>query len=121
MTILIVDDSQIARNELQKHLQGLGRNILTAENGEEGVLTFQDNQDAICLILTDVNMPKLNGAEMAERIFKLSEGAPPPIVAITTEISVDLKQNMKQHGVKAWVVKPYQTESLLTLVKKLIG
>lgn len=121
MTILIVDDSQIARNELQKHLQCLGRNIVTAENGEEGLLAFKENQDKVALILTDVNMPKLNGAEMAERIYSHAGGNPPPIVAITTEISMDLKQNMKQHGVKAWVVKPYQTDSLLTLVKKLIG
>lgn len=121
MTILIVDDSQIARNELQKHLQALGRNIITAENGEEGFLAYKENQESVSLILTDVNMPKLNGAEMAEKIHKHATGNPPPIVAITTEISVDLKQNMKQHGVKAWVVKPYHAESVLTLVKKLIG
>lgn len=121
MTILVVDDSQIARNELQRHLESLGRNIITAENGEEGFIAFKENQENISLILTDVNMPKLNGAEMAEKIFNHASSNPPPIVAITTEISIDLKQNMKQHGVKAWVVKPYQTEGLLTLVKKLIG
>lgn len=119
MSILVVDDSEIARNRIKEILDQMGEMGLYAENGEIGYNLFLQHQKDISVIITDINMPKSNGLDMVTKIYKIADCNPPPIIVATTEISNKLKKAMKDNGAKAWVIKPFDSQKLSVLIKKI--
>ena len=117
--VLVVDDSEMQRNNIKDLIEKSGHEVLLAANGQEGIDVFEKNE--VNLILSDHNMPVLTGLEMCKRISKIAEGNPPPIIMITTEIGDDaIKAAAKESGVKAWLVKPFKDEAITLILKRLL-
>ena len=118
-TILVVDDASMIRNLASKTAQGAGYNVVVAEDGLEGLEQLKQNK--IDIIFSDINMPRMNGLEMIEKIRKIKQYEFLPIVMLTTEKKDELKQKGKALGVKAWLVKPFNKNKFLIALEKLLG
>lgn len=115
--ILIVDDSPSVRQVVELTLVDAGYNVLTADDGVTGLEHL--NGQKIHLIVSDVNMPHMDGLTFAENVKREADYAFTPILMLTTEASADIKARAKAIGVKAWLVKPFKPNVLLSAVSKL--
>ncbi|RYZ92878.1 MAG: response regulator [Proteobacteria bacterium] len=116
--ILIVDDSKTIRQQLTFTLAKSGYTVIEAEDGQDGLKKYDENTD-VSMIISDVNMPNMNGLEMVEALKV--KGVTAPIVMLTTEGASDLITRAKAAGAKGWLVKPFQPEQLIAAVSKLAG
>ena len=114
--ILIVDDSRTIRQQVSFTLKKGGYDVVEAEDGVVGIDQLGKNPD-IALIISDVNMPNMDGIEMVEKMK--SAGTTVPIVRLTTEGAADLIERAKAAGAKGWLVKPFKPDQLIAAVGKL--
>lgn len=117
--ILIVDDSSMVRLVVRKAANKEGYEVFEASNGQEGLEVLIKNH--VDLILSDINMPVMDGLEMVRKIKENDSLKYIPIVMLTTEQSDDLKQQGRELGVKAWMVKPFNESTFIKAMMKLIG
>mgnify|MGYP003385795021 FL=1 len=117
-TILIVDDSSSVRIVLATTLKSAGYNVIDAVDGEDGLSKLTG--DKIHLIISDVNMPKMDGITMVKKIKALPKYKFTPICMLTTESEESKMKEGKMAGAKAWIVKPFQPAVLLSAVEKLV-
>lgn len=118
-SILIVDDSPSLRMAIRLALTGAGYSVTEAGDGEEGLA--RASGDRFDMILTDLNMPRMNGLEMIREIRKSPMQSGVPIVFLTTESDDAMKQQAKAAGATGWLVKPFVPEQLIKIVKKVLG
>jgi two-component system chemotaxis response regulator CheY len=118
--ILIVDDSRTIRQQVNFTLNKGGFAVVEAEDGRDGIEKLKANPD-VAVIISDVNMPNMNGLEMVEAINGDASLSHPPIVMLTTEGSGELVERAKKAGAKGWLVKPFKPDQLVTVVTKLVG
>jgi len=117
--ILIVDDSPTELHILATTLQGAGHQTITANDGEEGLSVAKSELPD--LILMDVVMPGLNGFQATRKIHKNTSTKDIPIIIVTTkDQDTDKEWGMRQ-GAKAYLVKPVNTDELLSKVNELLG
>ena len=116
--ILIVDDSASLRQVVGIALKGAGYDVVEASDGRDalGKLTGQK----VNLIISDVNMPNMDGITFVKEVKKLSSYKFTPVMMLTTESQQDKKMEGKAAGAKAWLVKPFQPPTLLDAVSKLV-
>ena len=117
--ILTVDDSASIRLTTKVTLTNAGYAVTVAVNGAEGLATAQTAQ--FDLIVTDLNMPVMDGLTMIEELRKLPSQAGVPIIFLTTESDADLKARAKAAGATGWLTKPFDPENLVKIVKKVLG
>ena len=117
-TILIVDDSFSLRQTLAIALKGAGYDVLEACDGKDA-LTRLDGRK-INLIISDVNMPNMDGISFVKAAKALANYRFTPIVMLTTEGDEKKKPEGRDAGVRAWVIKPFQPPALLDAVAKLV-
>ena len=117
--ILVVDDSEVARMQVVGILEEAGYKVLDAPDGEEGIKQAAANSD-IKMILSDYNMPDMNGLDMLEIIKEKPEHADTYCGILTTETSEALKERGKSIGVKFWIVKPIDAKNLLKVAKMIM-
>jgi two-component system chemotaxis response regulator CheY len=118
MKIMVVDDSSIMRRIISSNLKTAGFNdIIEAGNGAEAI----NNIDGVELVLTDWNMPIMDGLTLVKEIRKRGELSSVPIIMITTEgAKSEVVEALKQ-GVTNYIVKPFTPEILVEKVKATIG
>ena len=116
--ILIVDDSSTVREQVGEFLKENGLDFITAIDGKDGLTKLQGDS-SIKLILSDVNMPNMDGLTMAEKIRNDLGNTSVNIIMLTTESNPSMKERGKAAGVKGWIVKPFKGESVLATLKKL--
>lgn len=116
--ILIVDDSESLRQVVGIALKEAGYDVVEACDGADGLRKL--SQQRVNLIISDVNMPNMDGIEMVKQIKQMVEHKFTPIIMLTTEFGEEKKQEGKAAGVKAWVVKPFKPAQMLDAVSKLI-
>ena len=116
--IMVVDDSASVRQVVGIALKGAGYDVLEACDGKDalGKLTGQK----VNLIISDVNMPNMDGITLVKEVKQLPDYKFTPIMMLTTESQDSKKQEGKSAGAKAWVVKPFQPPVLLDAVSKLV-
>jgi two-component system chemotaxis response regulator CheY len=118
--ILVVDDSPSIRNVLKSTLQGGGFEVATAQDGQKAIKMV--NSESFDLIITDVNMPNMNGIEFTDSVRK---GENPnkhvPILVSTTESAREKKDSGRVAGASGWIVKPFEGATLLAAVNKLLS
>lgn len=114
--ILVVDDAKTMRDNLKELLISDGFEVVEAENGEQGLEMM--GQYAIDLIISDLNMPGMDGITMCSHIKQ--QGFNVPIFMLTTQTSPELKVKAKEFGVMAWMVKPHNNEVLLRGIRKVL-
>ncbi|BBR38410.1 response regulator [Aeromonas veronii] len=117
-TILIVDDSATIRQVVGMTLKGAGYEVMEASDGKDALKKLDGKK--INLIISDVNMPNMDGITFVKEAKKLASYKFTPIIMLTTESQDSKKQEGQVAGAKAWVVKPFQPEQMLAAVAKLI-
>jgi two-component system chemotaxis response regulator CheY len=117
-TILVVDDSASLRQVVAIALKGNGYDVIEACDGKDalGKLTGQK----VNLIISDVNMPNMDGITFVKQVKQLPNYKFTPIIMLTTESQETKKQEGQAAGAKAWVVKPFKPEQMLAAVSKLV-
>ena len=118
--ILVVDDSEAVRNEVRDFLSSNGFSVATAIDGKDGLEKMKSDSE-IKLVITDVNMPNMDGLTMSEKIRDELGNANVHILVLTTENDASMKQRGKAAKVKGWIVKPFSGASALGPIKSLIG
>ncbi len=116
MKILAIDDTATLRGLLSLCLRDAGHEVVEAENGVEGLSQFETHKPE--LIITDLNMPVMDGIEFTRACRKHPDGDEVPIVILTTETGADLKSEGRRAGATAWMVKPFAPDTLLALVSR---
>lgn len=117
-TILIVDDSASLRQVVSIALKGAGYDVLEGCDGKDALTKLEGQK--VHLIISDVNMPNMDGISFVKEVKKLPNYKFTPIIMLTTESQEAKKQEGQAAGAKAWVVKPFKPEQMLTAVSKLI-
>lgn len=118
-TVLIVDDSASVRQVVGIALRGAGYEVLEGCDGRDA-LTKLDGRK-VNLIISDINMPNMDGISFIKEAKKLTAYRFTPIVMLTTESQEAKKREGQAAGAKAWVVKPFQPPQMLAVVSKLIA
>ena len=115
---MVVDDSASLRQVVGIALRGAGYEVLEASDGKDALdkLTGQK----VNLIISDVNMPNMDGITLVKEVKQLPQYKFTPIMMLTTESQDSKKQEGRAAGAKAWVVKPFQPPVLLDAVSKLV-
>ena len=117
--VLIVDDSRTVRREVSEALTQAGFTVVEAADGEEGYASFKANQD-LALAVLDVNMPRLNGLDLLDRLKADPSTAAVPVLVMTTEVDPALIERAKRSGAKGWLIKPVKLPHLVSAVSKLV-
>ena len=116
--ILVVDDSASLRSMVSFSLKQEGHQVTEASSGQDGL--NKAKQGKFDLVLTDVNMPGMDGITFCSELRKLPAFKFTPILVLTTESSADMKQKGKAAGATGWLVKPFNPDTLLSTVKRVI-
>jgi len=116
--ILIADDSTSMRTMVTYILSEEGHTVVAAIDGQDALSKFSGD---VNLIITDLNMPKLNGIEFIRKIRSGIINRFVPIIMLTTESEETKKEEGRKAGATAWIVKPFTPAILLETLKKVIG
>ncbi|MEW6704454.1 MAG: response regulator [Pseudomonadota bacterium] len=117
-TIMIVDDSASLRQVVGIALKSAGYDVIEAADGQEALKRLDGRK--VHLIVSDVNMPQLDGISMLKQVKTMPAYRFTPVIMLTTEGSDAKKREGQLAGAKAWVVKPFQPAQLLAAVSKLV-
>ncbi|MFG1926583.1 response regulator [Cryptosporangium sp. NPDC048952] len=118
-TILIVDDSASVRQVVTIALKGAGYDVIAGVDGKDGLAKLSGQR--VHLIISDVNMPNMDGITFVQEVKKLPAYKFTPVIMLTTESQEDKKKAAQAAGAKAWVTKPFQPPQMLAAVQKLIA
>lgn len=117
-TILAVDDSASIRQMVAFTLKGAGYEVVEAVDGQDAL--DKANSHKINLVLTDINMPRMDGLQLLESLRQLATYKSIPILMLTTESGSEMKAKGKAAGATGWLVKPFDPKSLLEVIGKVI-
>jgi two-component system chemotaxis response regulator CheY len=117
-TILIADDSESIRELVEMTLTSAGYQVLKSVDGEDALRHL--NGQNIHLVITDLNMPKIDGIGLIKEIRARESYNTLPVLLLTTESQAAKKEEAKLAGATGWIVKPFVQEKLLAVVQKVI-
>lgn len=119
MTIFVVDDSMVLRTIVKTALASFNYDdIIEAEDGEDAWNKLKSTNKKIDLFILDINMPKLNGLQLLEKIR--TEDKKTPVIILTTESDKDKMIKAKELGATGWIIKPFNKEKFIQIVEMLI-
>jgi two-component system chemotaxis response regulator CheY len=116
-TVMTVDDSASVRQMVSFTLNQEGFEVIEATDGADGLSKLKGSVD---LIITDLNMPNMDGIEFIKNVRSKGEYKFTPILMLTTESQASKKQEGKEAGATGWIVKPFKPEQLMAVVNKVI-
>jgi len=116
--ILVVDDSPVVRQQVSRALRTAGFVVFEAVDGQDGAEKIAATP-SVSIVICDLNMPRLNGIEMLEKV--LPERPDLPVVMLTTETNPELVTRARRAGAKGWIIKPFKSDALVAAVRKLVG
>jgi two-component system chemotaxis response regulator CheY len=116
--IMTVDDSASLRQMVSVVLRGGGYDVVEALDGVDALSKLKGQE--LHLILSDVNMPRMDGLEFTRQLRAMPDYKFVPVVLLTTESTAEKKQEGKAAGATGWIVKPFNPEQLLAVVKKVM-
>ena len=117
--VMIVDDSASIRQMVSFTLKSAGYEVLDAVDGQDGL--EKANAHAVDLMLTDQNMPRMDGLTLIKNLRGMPQYAKTPILMLTTESSDAMKAQGRAAGATGWLVKPFDPQRLIDVVRKVIG
>ena len=117
-SILAVDDSASMRQMVSFTLKGAGYHVIEASDGQEAYEKAVNSR--VDLVLTDQNMPRMDGVTLVKNLRILPAYLNTPILILTTESSVEMKAKGREAGATGWLVKPFDPNKLLEVIKKVI-
>lgn len=120
-TVLVVDDSTTLREFISFILKNAGYDVVMAENGKDALNRLDGlNNAKIDIVITDLNMPVMNGIEFIKEMRGSSMYRSIPVILMTTELHELKKQEAKQAGVSEWINKPFTPRQIRDTIKKFI-
>ena len=117
-SILIVDDSASVRQVVGISLRHAGYEVIEGVDGKDALTKLKGQK--VHLIISDVNMPNMDGISLVKAVKEMPAYKFTPIVMLTTESQEEKKRQGQAAGAKAWVVKPFKPDQLLSVVQKLV-
>jgi len=121
MRVLAVDDSRTMRDMILMTLDHAGFEARLAEDGEDGLRVLADHEFVPDAIITDINMPRLDGFGFIDAVRRDDRFRSVPILVLTTESAADLKQRARAAGATGWIVKPFDPEKLVGALRRVAG
>lgn len=118
-TVLVVDDSPSIRKMVQMTLTAAGYDIIEAVDGQDAFEKATSSK--VDAVLTDQNMPRLDGLSFIRKFRETSHSVGVPVVFLSTESDAALKAQAKDAGATGWMVKPFDQNQILAVVKKIVG
>ncbi len=118
--ILVVEDSAMVRITVKRTLSAVDFSVDEAKDGAEGLEKARSAPRPYDLILTDLNMPNMDGLTMVQHIRALPAYAETPIVMLTTESGEEKKAVGHEAGISAWLVKPFEPDALVEMVGSML-
>jgi two-component system chemotaxis response regulator CheY len=115
-TVLTVDDSRTMRDMLKHSLLAAGFTVLQAEDGVHGLEVLETERPDV--IVTDINMPRLDGFGFIEAIRRHADCRSKPVLVLTTEIDTEKKNRAKAAGATGWIVKPFDPVKLVDAIRR---
>jgi two-component system chemotaxis response regulator CheY len=119
LKVLAIDDSRTIRELLRMAVEEVGFQYDCAEDGEDGLRKFP--AAAPDVVITDINMPRLDGFGVIEALRGPSFETTVPIIVLTTESSPDLKSRARDAGATGWMVKPFDDAALISVLRRVTG
>jgi two-component system chemotaxis response regulator CheY len=119
LTVLTVDDSRTMREMLRMALADAGFHVVQAEDGQAGLDCLAEAAPDV--IVTDINMPRLDGFGFIEGVRRDARHRATPILVLTTEGDAEKKNRGRQAGATGWIVKPFNAESLVAAIRRVAG
>jgi two-component system chemotaxis response regulator CheY len=116
--VLVVDDSNSIRDMVCFTLKSAGYQTVEASDGQQGLNTAKTG--TFDLVISDVNMPNMDGITLCSELRKLPSFKFTPILMLTTESSGDMKQRGKAAGATGWLVKPFNPDKLIATIKRVV-
>ena len=117
LRILLIDDDNIVRKLIGNMLTALGYDVVEAQGGDQA-LRIYTSKDGFCLVLTDINMPEMDGFQLSLRLKQINSGI--PIVAITGENPDSVLPNLGASGISCALFKPFNTKVLKNTIEDLL-
>ena len=118
MRVLTVDDSRTILAMLHHTLSNAGFDVLQAEDGQKGLDILK--REAVDIIITDINMPVMDGIEFIKNVRATGQHNSLPILILTTETSQDKREQGRAAGGTGWIVKPFDPEKLISVIHKVV-
>lgn len=118
-TIMVVDDSASLRQMVSFTLNEAGYEVVEAVDGDDALRKLE--QKPVNMMITDLNMPKLDGLELIRRVRVMGAYRFMPIIMLSTEFQEDKKQAGRSAGATGWIVKPFQPPQLLGVIRRVLG
>lgn len=118
-TALIVDDSRTMRQMVAFTLTNAGFTVIEAEDGKDAVNKVSAGTK-LDIIVTDLNMPEMDGITLIKELRRLTAYKFTPILMLTTESAMDKKKEGKEAGATGWIVKPFNPDTLLKTIAKVL-
>jgi len=116
LTVLAIDDSSTMRNLISMTLTSAGFEVIVAEDGIDGIEKLSTISPNI--IVTDINMPRMDGFGVIETVRADPRHRDMPILTLTTESAPELKQRARNAGATGWIVKPFDPEKLISVIRR---
>jgi two-component system chemotaxis response regulator CheY len=116
-TVLAVDDSETMRQMVKMTLQAGKYNVILASDGEEALHTFLSTT-GVDLVVTDINMPKLDGIGLIKAIRERNKDV--PILALTTESEDNMRKKGAEAGANGWMTKPFKPAQFIEVVRRIL-
>jgi len=117
-TILTVDDASTIRKMIAFTLKPTGHTIVEAQDGVDALTQLQRHR--VDLVITDVNMPNMNGIELTRQIRLLPAYRSVPVLLLTTESDPEKKNQGRAAGATGWLTKPFQPDQLLSVINRVL-
>ena len=117
-TIITVDDAATMRKMISFTLKGAGHEVLEADDGAVALQVLRDR--SVDLVITDLNMPNMDGIELTRQLRTLPQFQKTPIILLTTESDPEKKNQGRAAGATGWIVKPFNQEQLLAIVARVL-
>ncbi len=119
--ILTVDDSASVRQMVRFTLADAGYSVIEAVDGKDALVKLANTANLVNLVITDLNMPNLDGIGLIRSVRANPACKGLPIVMLTTESQEARKLEGKAAGATGWIVKPFATQQLLAVVRRVLG
>lgn len=117
--VMVADDSINAQSALVDLLRKQGMEVVVVSNGQEGLAAFVADR-SFSLIVTDVNMPVMDGLTMVREIRKLEKGKKVPVIVVSADVGDEYRETGRQLGVAAWALKPVNPEIFINGIQALL-
>ncbi|MFT8542727.1 response regulator [Acetobacter sp.] len=116
--VLTVDVSRTMQGMLRKALEGAGYEVIQGGDGVEGLEVLQEADPTPNAIITDINMPRMDGFEFIEAVRAMDQYKHLPMIVLTTESDPEKKARARAAGATGWIVKPFSTDSLVAAIRR---